>query len=182
MQIKTKWTEFWRDKMGLNTVAVKETEQRLLGTESEIVDLVTSKYRRKPWALISILQDIQEEVGYLPTDVLKRVADKMDIPLTQIHGVATFYKSLSLTPQGRHTITFCMGTACHVRGADRVLAEVSDLLEIEPGQTTADGEFTLKVVNCLGACAIGPVMVVDGEYYGKMSASRAKNILVECRS
>jgi NADH-quinone oxidoreductase subunit E len=110
------------------------------------------------------------------------VAEKMDIPLTQIYGVATFYKSLSLTPQGRHTVTFCMGTACHVRGTDRVLAEVGDLLGIEPDQTTADGEFTLKVVNCLGACAIGPVMVVDGKYYGKMSASRAKKLLAKRRS
>ncbi len=150
--------------------------------ELNVADVVVDKYGQKPWALISILQDIQEEAGYLSPDVLKRVAEKMDIPLTQIYGVATFYKSLNLTPQGRRTITFCVGTACHVRGADRVLAEVSDLLEIEPGQTTTDGEFTLKVANCLGACAIGPVMVIDGEYHGKMSASKAKKLLVERRS
>ena len=150
--------------------------------ELNVVDVVVDKYGQKPWALISILQDIQEEVGYLPPDILEGVAKKMDIPLTQIYGVATFYKSLSLTPQGRHIVTFCMGTACHVRGADRVLAEVSDLLGIEPGQTTKDGEFTLRAVNCLGACAIGPVMVVDGKYYGKMSASKAKNLLVKRRS
>ena len=150
--------------------------------ELNVVDVVVDKYGQKPWALISILQDIQEEVGYLPPDILEGVAKKMDIPLTQIYGVATFYKSLSLTPQGRHIVTFCMGTACHVRGTDRVLAEVSDLLGIEPGQTTTDGEFTLKVANCLGACAIGPVMVVDGTYYGKMSASKAKKLLVKGRS
>ena len=150
--------------------------------ELDVVDSVVDKYEQKPWALISILQDIQEEVGYLPPDVLKRVAEQMDIPLTQIYGVATFYKSLSLTPQGRHTVTLCVGTACHVRGADRVLAEVSNLLGVEPGQTTADGEFSLKAANCLGACAIGPVMVVDGEYHGKMSASKAKKLLVERRS
>jgi len=150
--------------------------------ELNMVDVFVDKYEKKPWALISILQDIQEEAGYLPPDVLKRVADKMEIPLTQIYGVATFYKSLSLTPQGKHIVTFCMGTACHVRGADRVLSEVSEILEIEPGQTTADGEFTLRVANCLGACAIGPVMVVDGQYHGKMSASKAKKLLVERRS
>ncbi len=150
--------------------------------ELNVVDVVVDKYEQKPWALISILQDIQEEAGYLPPDVLKRVAEKMDIPLTQIYGVATFYKSLSLTPQGKHIVTFCVGTACHVRGSDRVLAEVSDLLGVEPGQTTTDGEFTLKVANCLGACAIGPVMVVDGKYYGKMSASKAKKLLVKGRS
>ena len=150
--------------------------------ELNIADVVVDKYEQKPWALISILQDIQEEAGYLSTDILRRVAEKMDIPLTQIYGVVTFYKSLSLIPQGKHTVTFCTGTACHVRGADRVLTEVSGLLGIEPGQTTTDGEFTLKVANCLGACAIGPVMVVDGEYHGKMSASKAKRLLVERRS
>jgi len=150
--------------------------------EFDIVDVVVEEYGQKPWALISILQDIQDKVGYLPPDVLKRVAGKMDLPLTQIYGVATFYKSLNLTPQGRHTITLCMGTACHVRGADKILNEMSDFLEIEPGQTTVDGEYTLRAVNCLGACAIGPVVVVDGEYYGKMSASKAKNLLVKCRS
>lgn len=150
--------------------------------ELDVVDSVVDKYEQKPWALIAILQDIQEEVGYLPPDVLKRVAEQMDIPLTQVYGVATFYKSLSLTPQGKHIVTFCMGTACHVRGADRVLAEVSDLLEIKPGETTADGEYTLKVANCLGACAIGPVMVLDGKFHGKMSASKAKKLLVRGRS
>jgi len=150
--------------------------------ELNIADVVVDKYEQKPWALISILQDIQEEAGYLPPDMLKRVAEKMDIPLTQIYGVATFYKSLCLTPQGKHIVTFCTGTACHVRGADRVLKEVSGLLGVEPGHTTTDGEFTLRVANCLGACAIGPVMVVDGEYHGKMSASKAKRLLVERRS
>ena len=150
--------------------------------ELDVADVIVDKYGQKPWALISILQDIQEEAGYLSPDVLKRVAKKMDLPLTQIYGVVTFYRSLSLTPQGKHIVTFCVGTACHVRGADRVLAEVSDLLEIEPGQTTTDGEFTLKVANCLGACAIGPVMVLDGKYHGKMSASKAKKLLVKGRS
>lgn len=145
----------------------------------EMIDTVVDKYQKKPWTLISILQDIQDKAGYLPPDILRRVAERMDIPLTQIYGVATFYKTLSLTPQGRHAVTFCMGTACHVRGSDKVLSEVIDFLGVEPGQTTADGEFTLKVVNCLGACAIGPVMVINNKYYGKMSASRAKNLLVE---
>jgi len=168
--------------MEFSTISVKETAQKSSAVGAEIVDMATSRYKQKPWALISILQDVQEETGYLTTDMLKRVAERMDIPLSQIYGVATFYKSLNLTPQGKHTVTFCVGTACHVRGADRVLTEVSDLLGIEPGQTTEDGEFTLKVANCLGACAIGPVMVVDGKYYGKMSASKAKNILGKSRS
>lgn len=142
-----------------------------------IVDSAVKKYKQKPWALISILQSIQEEVGYLPPDFLKRVAKQMDIPLPQIYGVATFFKSLSLTPQGRHKITICLGTACHVKGGEKILTEITNLLKIKPDETTEDGEFTLKVVNCLGACAIGPAMILDDKYYGKMSASKAKKIL-----
>jgi NADH:ubiquinone oxidoreductase subunit E len=145
--------------------------------ELSIVDIMVDKYKQNSWALISILQDIQSEIGYLPSEVLKRVSEKMEIPLTQIYGVATFYRSLSLIPQGKHIVTFCTGTACHVRRSDKILSEVSNFLGVEPGHTAEDGEFSLKLANCLGACAIGPVMVVDGEYYGKMSASRAKKIL-----
>lgn len=150
--------------------------------ELDIVDLVVEEYRQKPWALISILQDIQGKTGYLPPDILKRVAEKMDISLPQMYGVATFFKSLNLTPQGKHTITLCLGTACHVRGGEKLRSEISDFLNIRSDETTGDGEFTLRTVNCLGACAIGPVMVVDGEYYGNMSASKAKDLLVKCRS
>ena len=145
--------------------------------ELNVVDLVVEKYEQKPSALIPILQDIQEKVGYLPTDILKRVAKKMDISLLQIYGVATFFKSLNLTPQGKHTITICLGTACHVRGGGRILYEISNFLNVEPDETTEDGEFTLRTVNCLGACAIGPVMVVDDKYYGKMSPSKAKEVI-----
>ena len=168
--------------MELNTVdlAIEKHEPRVM--ELDVVDLVIEKHKQKPWALISILQDIQDKVGYLPPDILKEVAEEMDMPLPQIYGVATFFKSLNLEPQGRHTITFCLGTACHVRGAGKIMNEVSNLLEIQPGETTEDGEFTLRAVNCLGACAIGPVMVLDGKYYGKMSASRAKDLLMEFRS
>lgn len=147
--------------------------------EFNVVDSIVEKYNQKPFALISILQDIQEKVGYLPPDVLRQVAQKMDISLRQIYGVATFFKSLNLTPPGNHTITLCLGTACHVRGGGRILSEISNFLHIAPDETTEDGEFTLRTVNCLGACAIGPVMVVDDKYYGKMSASRAKNLLVK---
>lgn len=145
------------------------------------MDLMAKKYKQKPWTLVSILQDIQEKVGYLPENLLKQVAETMEIPLPQIYGVVTFFKTLSLTPQGKHKITLCLGTACHVRGAPRILDEVTAFLKVNPGETTKDGEFTLETVNCLGACAIGPVVVVDGKYYGKMSASKAKNLLVKYR-
>jgi len=170
--------------MELNTVdlAIERREEEPQVMELDVVDLVVKRHKQKPWALISILQDIQDRVGYLPSDVLKRVAGEMDMSIPQIYSVATFFKSLNLKPQGRHTVTFCLGTACHVRGAGKIMTEVGNLLEIEPGETTEDGEFTLRAVNCLGACAIGPVMVLDGKYYGKMSAARAKVLLAECRS
>ncbi len=145
------------------------------------VKLIVNKYRGESWALISILQDLQEREGYLPRDVLSEVAKRMNVGLPQVYGVATFFRSLSLVPQGRHRVTLCLGTACHVRGGPRILDEVTRLLKIMPDGTTDDGLFTLKVVNCLGACAIGPVMMVDDKYYGDMSASRAKRILDDYR-
>lgn len=145
------------------------------------VDLIAKKYEEKPWALVSILQDTQDKVGYLPEELLRQVAKRMDIPLPQIYGVATFFNSLSLTPQGRHQITLCCGTACHVRGAPRVLDEITNLLKVDPGGTTENGEYSFKVVNCLGACAIGPVIILDDKYYGKMSAPKVKDLLLNHR-
>jgi len=150
--------------------------------ELSVVDEIVDAHKRKSWALISILQDIQKYDGYLSQEVLRRVSETMEIPLTRLYGVATFYKTLNLVPQGKHNITICSGTACHVRGSDRILKEIMNFLNVEPGGTTEDGEFTLSVVNCLGACAIGPVVVVDGKYNGKMNASKVKNLLVKCRS
>lgn len=150
--------------------------------ELGIVDSIIEQHGKKTWALISILQDIQKYDGYLSADVLRRVSEKMDIPLTRLYGVATFYKSLNLTPQGRHNITVCAGTACHVRKSDNIIKEITNLLKIKPGETTEDREFTLNVVNCLGACAIGPIVVLDGKYHGKMTASKTKDLLNKFRS
>ncbi|MGB9597256.1 MAG: NAD(P)H-dependent oxidoreductase subunit E [Candidatus Poribacteria bacterium] len=150
--------------------------------ELNMVDAIVDQHGRKPWALISILQDIQEHEGYLSPEALKRVAERMEMPLTGLYGVATFYKTLKLVPQGKHTITVCAGTACHVRGSNRILDEVKNLLRVEAGGTTEDRQFTLNVVNCLGACAIGPVVVIDGRYHGKMSPSKVKDLLAKFRS
>jgi NADH-quinone oxidoreductase subunit E len=104
----------------------------------------------------------------------------MDI--NEIYGVATFYKSFTLVPQGKHSITLCLGTACHVRGGPKMLRELKALLHVEPGQTTADRQFSLNVVNCLGVCAIGPVMMVDRKFYGEMNPIRAKRIIEKLNS
>ena len=127
--------------------------------------------------LIAVLQQVQDEFNYLPPEALPIVAEKLAFPLSQVYSVATFYSSFSLEPRGRHIVTCCSGTACHVRGGERVVREVGKQLGIAPGQTTPDQEFTLETVNCLGACALGPVVVMDGKYNGKMTPTKVRQIL-----
>jgi len=141
------------------------------------VDLIVDKYQERRSALISILHDVQDRYKYLPDEALKMVASRLHMDISQIYGVATFYKSFSLVPQGKHSITLCLGTACHVRGGPKILRELKGLLHVEPGQTTADRQFSLSVVNCLGVCAIGPVMMVDQKFYGQMNPLKAKTIV-----
>jgi len=128
-------------------------------------------------SLISVLQDIQAKMNYLPRKALVQVAKSLDIPLTNVYEVATFYKAFSLEPKGRHTIQVCLGTACHVRGGARVLDYLENRLEVKTGGTTKDLGFTLESVNCLGACALGPMMVIDKKYYGKINAGKIEPIL-----
>ncbi len=132
-------------------------------------------------SLIGILQDIQTKVNYLPRKALVQVANSLDIPLTRIYEVATFYKAFSLEPRGRHTIQVCLGTACHVRGGVRVLDYLENRLEVKTGGTTRDMAFTLESVNCLGACALGPIMVIDKKYYGKINTNKIESILKKHR-
>ncbi len=127
--------------------------------------------------LLSILQDIQKEFGYLPEDKLKETAATQGRSLIDVYGVATFYRSFSLTPRGRHHIKVCLGTACHVRGSSRLLDEIVHRLDVQPGETSGDGEYSLETVMCLGCCAIGPVMVVDNKYYGQMSPAKIDTVL-----
>jgi NADH-quinone oxidoreductase subunit E len=128
-------------------------------------------------SLIGILQDIQGEMNHLPRKALVQVGKSLDIPLTHIYEVATFYKAFSLEPRGKHTIQVCLGTACHVRGGSRVLDYLENRLEVKPGGTTKDLCFTLESVNCLGACALGPMMVIDKTYYGKINTNKIESIL-----
>src|SRR4030042_3403244 len=144
-----------------------------LGAVNGIID----KYQAKITSLISILHDIQDQYNYLPETALKKVASRLQMDLNDLYGVATFYKSFSLVPKGRHSITLCLGTACHVRGGPKILRELNGLLHVEPGQTTPDKQFSLNVVNCLGVCAIGPVMFVDGKFYGEMNSLKAKRVI-----
>lgn len=143
----------------------------------QTVEGIIGKHQGKKTALISILHDIQDRYNYLPEGALKKVAQRLQMDLPNLYGVATFYKSFSLTPRGKHSITLCCGTACHVRGGPKLLREVTQLLKIEPGQTTKDKRFSLQAVNCLGVCAIGPVMLVDEKYYGEMNPVKARKII-----
>jgi len=131
--------------------------------------------------LISILQDIQGGFGYLPAEALRTVAEKTKYSLVDIYGVATFYKSFSLKPRGEHLISVCLGTACHVRGGPRVANEFEKILEIKAGDTTSDRKFTLETVNCLGACALGPIVMVDGQYFSQVNVVKVPQILTQVR-
>jgi len=141
------------------------------------VDEIVGRNGADPSMLVGILQDVQEEYNYLPEDTLKRVAHTLNVPLSRIYGVANFYKAFSLKPRGRHLIQVCLGTACHVRGGDKILEQVQRSLDVEAGETTGDRKFSLEIVHCVGACALGPVMVVDGEYHGRMTVGMVDGVL-----
>jgi len=127
--------------------------------------------------LVSILQDIQAEYNYLPKEALVEVSLILDVPLSRIYSVSTFFKAFSLEPRGRHLINVCLGTACHVRGAPKVLEEIERELDIKAGKTTEDLKYTLETVNCVGCCALGPIVIVDGEYHGQMKTDKVKALL-----
>jgi NADH-quinone oxidoreductase subunit E len=145
------------------------------------IDTIIEKFSTERSGLIPALLGIQDVYHYLPPEALDRVAEKMDIPMIQVQQVAEFYKVFSLEPRGKHIITVCQGTACHVQGGDRLVDEMARMLEIKPGGTTKNMEFTLESVNCLGACSLGPVMTVDGKYYGHMAANKAEKLLAKVR-
>ncbi|MCJ7544535.1 MAG: NAD(P)H-dependent oxidoreductase subunit E [Phycisphaerae bacterium] len=128
-------------------------------------------------SLVMLLQETQQRYGYLPREVLKAISREIGVPLARLYGLATFYRSFSLTPRGKHEVCVCTGTACHVRGAATMLEHLQRRLAVTSGGTTADGEFTLVTVNCLGACALGPVLVLDGKYHGKVTVAKADEVL-----
>jgi len=147
----------------------------------EVVKAILSKYKRDQSAIIAILQDVQEQERYLPRDVLEYVAQRLDIPLSKIYYLSTFYKAFTLEPRGKHLINVCLGTACHVRGVARIVDRLESDLGISAGETTSDLNFSLETVNCLGACALGPVVVIDGEYFGQMAPEKVDDLLQRYR-
>ena len=141
------------------------------------VSAIIKKYGKDKSQLVSILQDMQAEYNFLPRVELDKLSKKMDIPQSQIYSLATFFKAFSLKPRGKHIINVCLGTACHVRGADLILESLERQLKINRGETTEDCNFTLETVNCMGCCATGPVVKIDDEYYGQMSNDKVELML-----
>ncbi|MBK7140771.1 MAG: NAD(P)H-dependent oxidoreductase subunit E [bacterium] len=145
------------------------------------ITAIVKEYGAKPSALIMILQDIQKHFRYLPKDAMEMVAKKMRLPLAQIYGVATFYRSFSLEPKGKNHICVCTGTACHVRQANVIVDKLERDLGIKSGQTSADQQYSLESVNCLGACALGPLVTANDVYWGNMTVSKVDKMLAEVR-
>ncbi len=146
------------------------------------ISRILEKHTEDKGRLIAVLEEIQAKYGYLTEESLRIVSDEIGRPLIDVYSVATFYRSFSLKPRGKHLIYACLGTACHVRGASRVVEEFERQLGIKSGQTTADMEFTLETLNCLGACALGPVVVIDGHYFSKVRKSKVSQLLDDARN
>lgn len=161
-----------------------DTNPRPLRSEVSREDIggIVDKHASERGALIATLEEIQTEFGYLPETALEIVSELTGDSLVEIYGIARFYNSFSLEPRGKHVVSVCLGTACHVRGAPGVAHECQKQLGIEPGETTEDGEFSLQTVNCLGACALGPVAVVDGRYFSKLSRPKVEPLLEAARN
>jgi NADH:ubiquinone oxidoreductase subunit E len=138
---------------------------------------VLEKYAGRDGALIPVLQESQAIYGYLPEEVLSFLSRRMNVPLSRIYGVVTFYAQFYLTPRGRHTVRVCRGTACHVRGGKYILKSVQQYLGVGENETTADSKFTFETVACLGACALSPVLLVDKNYYGKLTPAKVDKVL-----
>jgi NADH-quinone oxidoreductase subunit E len=145
--------------------------------DNDKIDQIIDKHQAEPSSLIQVMLEIQSENNWLPKETLDKISERLDVPLARILHIATFYKAFSLVPKGRHGIHICVGTACHVRGASRILDTVQDQTGIKPGETDLDLKFSLEVVNCLGCCALGPVLEIDGKTHGKMTPGETSDVL-----
>jgi NADH-quinone oxidoreductase subunit E len=147
--------------------------------ENELIEKIIARYDADTGMLIPIMQDLQADCGYLPPEHLRCLASCLNVPMSRIYAVATFYSSFRLAPKGQHDVTLCMGTVCYLKGAPQICDAISREFQVEPGGTTRDRLFTLQAVNCVGACALAPVMIVDGKYYDGVTPASALEILNE---
>jgi len=160
---------------------------RVVGLENKLeinlknTEKILKKYPKDKRYTLAILQDIQRKYEYIPKEAMYEVSKYIESPLTEVYSIATFYKALSLEPKGKYVIKVCDGTACHIRGSDKVLDEIKSLLAISPGETSEDGVFSVEIVNCVGACALAPVMVINDKYYGNMTKEKVHQVLEKIR-
>jgi NADH:ubiquinone oxidoreductase subunit E len=141
------------------------------------IDEIVRRYDGEVGMLIPMMQDVQAALGYLPADQLRRLASRLQVPLSRVYAVATFYASFRLAPKGQHEVTLCVGTVCYLKGAREISNRIREEFQVEPGGTTPDGRFSFQAVNCVGACAVAPVMIVDGEYHNAVSPDSAADLL-----
>ncbi len=160
--------------MKVSSVPFKGTKEQ----EAKLLEVI-AKYKGMKGALMPIMQEAQAIYGYLPYQVQKIISDETGIPIDKISGVATFYAQFSMSPKGKYVVAMCLGTACYVKGAGAVLEEIEKSLGIADGECTPDGKFSLEVCRCVGACGLAPVMIVDGDVYGKMTPDRVSGILAK---
>ena len=160
--------------MKVSSVPFKGTKEQ----EAKLLEVI-AKYKGQKGALMPIMQEAQEIYGYLPYQVQKIISDETGIPIEKIYGVATFYAQFSMSPKGKYIVSVCLGTACYVKGAGKILEEVEKSLGIGDGECTADGKFSLEVCRCVGACGLAPVMIVAGDVYGKMTPDRVAGVLAK---
>jgi NADH-quinone oxidoreductase subunit E len=153
----------------------KKVGQRFMCDEK--IDRIIDKHRGKPGSLIHVLMEIQHENRWLPRDVLRKVAEALDVPFSRVMQVATVYKTFSLTPKGRHEVQVCTGMSCHLRGAAQLLEAVQRLIGIKPGETDGDSRFSLEIGSCLGSCSLGPEIIVDGTHHARMTPAKAEDVL-----
>ena len=141
------------------------------------IDAIIDRYDGAPSALLAIMQDVQDAERYLPKEAMTRIAQKLEVPIARVYQMATFFESFHLEPRGKHICTVCMGTACHVRGAQRLVEQLERDLDVPAGNTTKDMMFTIEEVNCVGACALGPLVIINGEYHGNMTSGSLQKVV-----
>jgi len=176
VEIRNLETMMMRDTGALEQAEGSQQVRERFINQLHDVDDILDRYHNDKSLLIQVLLDIQAKLHWLPKSVLIWVSEKLEVPLAEIYNIVTFYTAFSLVPQGRHTVRVCLGTTCHVQGASTILDRIEQELDIKPGETTPDQKFTLQTVNCLGCCALGPVIVVDDEYHGKLASTGIKEI------
>jgi NADH-quinone oxidoreductase subunit E len=152
-------------------------EVSIKAMDKDKIDRIIDKYNGKASSVIQVLMDIQHENHWLPREVLHRVSEKLGVPLSEILHIVTFYKTFSLKPQGRHEVHVCMGSSCHLRGAQHILDKVQELTGIKPGETSPDSRFSLESGNCLGCCSLGPEIVIDGDHHSRIAPDNVEDVL-----